>query len=219
LLLAGGVDAARNFDRYAHELLWWGRCLSRAGFACQGCLGDGVLTGNPTPSVRVTSARRADVLAALAWLVGIGAAELGVLVVSNHGTADGICLWGADVLRPVELSQALQPAEGALVLIMGQCRGGVFGSLAGPKRTVLSACRADESSWASAEPPGLVYDEFLYQLGTALFGAPADARQPGPARRPLSLQSAFHWAHAQDRRSETPQLFDPAGIAASVVLG
>jgi hypothetical protein len=219
LLLAGGVNPAYNYDRYGNELLWWGERLTGKGFVCRACIGDGQVGTHPTPAVQISPARRPDVTAALGWLTEVGEKDLGFLVVSNHGNTSGICLWGTDVLSPVELSQALGSAQGTLVLVMGQCHGGVFGTLAGPKRAVLSACRENEPSWACAQPPGLVYDEFLYQLGTALFGAPTDAPQPGPARRPLSLQSAFHWAHAQDRRNETPQLFDPAGIAASVVLG
>jgi hypothetical protein len=101
---------------------------------------------------------------------------------------------------------------------MGQCHGGVFGPLANTHTVVLSACREDESSYACPTPPGLAYDEFLYQLGTALFGAPADAPQPSPARRPLSLQDAFHWARAQDRQKETPMIFDPDGLAGSIIL-
>ena len=218
LLLAGGVDSARNYDRYGHELLWWGDRLSARGFTCRACLGDGAVGNHATPSVRVSSARRTEVTAALGWLAEVGDGELGLLVVSNHGGTDGVCLWGPDVLSPAQLAQALQPAKGTLVLVMGQCYGGVFGKLAGPRTAVLSACMDNESSWACETPPGLAYDEFLYQLGTALFGAPADAPQAGPARRPLSMQGAFYWAHAQDRRNETPQLFDPSGIANSVYL-
>jgi hypothetical protein len=106
---------------------------------------------------------------------------------------------------------------------MGQCHGGVFGILAGPKTVVLSACTERERSWASPPPLGIAYDEFLYQLGTALFGAPPDAPQPGPARRPLSLLDAFHWSRAQDRRQtppsiETPTIVDPAGLAGGIFL-
>jgi hypothetical protein len=173
--------------------------------------------------VKLTSARRADVVSGLSWLTSISEGGLGLLVVSNHGDRSGICLWGADILAPIELKQALKPAKGTLALVMGQCMGGVFGTLADPKTVVLSACLEGESSWACPSPPGFAYDEFLYQLGTALFGAPADAPQSGPARRPLSLLDAFHWACAQDRRYtapmiETPTIFDPAGLAGSIYL-
>ena len=105
-----------------------------------------------------------------------------------------ICLWGPDILTVTQLEQALLPAKGTMVLVMGQCHGGFFGALAGACTVVLSACQECESSWACPSPPGLAYDEFLYQFGTALFGAPSDAPQAGPARRPLSLLDAFHWA-------------------------
>ncbi|MFA6109171.1 MAG: C13 family peptidase [Candidatus Latescibacterota bacterium] len=223
LLLAGGLDPARNYPRYGHELLWWGERLGKAGFECRACLGDGTAP-EPVPSpIRLASARRAEVIAALGWLSALGETDLGLLVVSNHGDRSGICLWGPDLLTCEELMQVLSSAKGTLVLVMGQCHAGVFGPLAGPKVVVLTACADDERSWACPAPPGLVYDEFLYQLGTALFSAPADAPQPAPARRPLSLQDAFHWARAQDRRQtppaqETPMIFDPAGLAPGITL-
>ncbi len=218
LLLAGGLDAARNHPRYGHELLWWAARLDAAGFACWAALGDGSVPTLPTASIKVTSAARPDVLAGLAWLAKLGKNDLGLLVVSNHGNSAGICLWGPDVLTPPEVTQALQTAKGTLALVMGQCRGGVFGSLAGARTVVVTACAANESSYACPSPPGLAYDEFLYQLGTALFGAPADAPQPGPARRPLSLLDAFHWARAQDRRQENPSIFDPGGRAGGIFI-
>jgi len=64
---------------------------------------------------------------------------------------------------------------------MGQCFGGIFGPLANARTVVLSACQENESSYACQVPPGLAYDEFLYQFGTALFGAPADAPQADPS--------------------------------------
>lgn len=220
LLLAGGLDPARNYPRYGHELLWWGDRLEKLGFECWACLGEGKVPNHPAPLVKLTSACRVDVTAGLAWLSAIDNGDLGLLVVSNHGDRSGICLWGPEILTPGELEQALEPSSGSMALVMGQCHGGVFGTLAGPKTVVLSACMQSESSWACPSPPGLAYDEFLYQLGTALFGAPSDAAQPGPARRPLSLLDAFHWARAQDRRQsppqqETPMIFDPGNLAAS----
>jgi hypothetical protein len=218
LLLAGGLDAARNHPRYGHELLWWAARLDAAGFACWAALSDGTVPTLPTASIKLTSAARPDVLAGLAWLAKLTKDDLGLLVVSNHGNSSGICLWGPDVLTPPELTQALQPARGSLALVMGQCRGGVFGSLAGARTVVVTACAANESSYACPSPPGLAYDEFLYQLGTALFGSPADAPQPGPARRPLSLLDAFHWARAQDRRKENPSIFDPGSLAGGIFI-
>lgn len=223
LLLAGGLNAMLNYPRYSHELLWWGDCLVQAGFECWACLGDGKVTDRPTPRIKLTSADRNIVLDALNWLSKIDDGDLGLLVVSNHGSTTGICLWGTDILEPIEINQALAASKGPKALIMGQCHGGVFRSLANNHTVVLSACTENESSWACPSPPGINYDEFLYQLGTALFGAPKDAMQIGPARRPLSLLDAFNWARLQDRRQappnqETPMIFDPSNLASKIFL-
>ena len=120
LLLAGGLDAARNHPRYGHDLLWWAARLDAAGFACWAALGDGTVPTPPTASIKLTSAARRDVLAGLAWFAKLTKDDLGLLVVSNHGNRSGICLWGPDVLTPPDLTQALQPARDSLALVMGQ---------------------------------------------------------------------------------------------------
>jgi hypothetical protein len=218
LLVAGGLNHAHNYHRYSHELCWWAERFDSLKYECWMCIADGNHPERPPASVKVTSARRKDVEEGIQWLSGIGENDLGLLVVSNHGDQSGICLWGPDTFTPKEVEQALQPVKGTMVCVMGQCHGGVFGPLANAHTVVLSACRENESSYACPVPPGLAYDEFLYQLGTALFGAPADAQQPGPTRRPLSLLDAFHWARAQDRQKETPMIFDPNGLAGSIFL-
>ena len=218
LLVAGGLNHAHNYPRYSHELCWWAERLDSLKYDCWMCIADGRVTEPLPASVRVTSAKRQDVKNGLQWLGGAAKNDLGLLVVSNHGDQSGICLWGPDTLTPQEFETALEFVKGTMVCVMGQCHGGIFGPLANARTVVLSACRENESSYACQSPPGLAYDEFLYQLGTALFGAPADALQPGPARRPLSLLDAFHWARAQDRQKETPMIFDPTGLAGSIYL-
>ena len=218
LLMAGGLNQAHNYPRYSHELCWWAERLDLLKYECWMCIADGNPHERPPASVKVTSARRKDVEEGLQWLSEIVENDLGLLVVSNHGDQSGICLWGPDTLSPKEVEQALQAVKGKMVCVMGQCHGGAFGPLANDRTVVLSACRENESSYACQVPPGLAYDEFLYQLGTALFGAPADAPQHGPVRRPLSLLDAFHWARAQDRQKETPMIYDPNGLAGSIFL-
>jgi hypothetical protein len=218
LLLAGGLDAARNHPRYGRELHWWARELYGRGVECWICLGDGAVVDPMGSVVKQTSARRRDVEDGLAWLAASGPDDVAMLVVSNHGSPAGICLWGPDLLTPVQPAGALGPGQGARLLVMGQCYGGVFAALADERTVVCSACRADEPSWAWADPPGPGYDEFLYQLGTAFFGAPPDAPQDGPAARSLTLADAFAWARAHDRRKETPMMFDPAALATGIAL-
>ncbi len=218
LLVAGGLNAEFNHPRYGHELSWWAERLSALGYSCWLCLAGGIQSEHMPASTKLTSARREDVEAGLEWLAGVDENGVGLLVVSNHGGRSGICLWGPDILTVDQLARALHPAKGKMALVMGQCHGGVFGALAGVRTVAISACTAAESSWACVSPPGLVYDEFLYQIGTALFGAPHDAPQPEPARHPLSLLDAFHWARAQDRQQETPMIFDPNGLAGDLVV-
>lgn len=218
LLVAGGLNAELNHSLYAHELSWWAERLTALGYSCRLCLADGIVSECLPASAKLTGAKREDVEAGLEWLAGVDETGSGLLVISNHGDRSGICLWGPDILTVDQLARGLQPAKGKMALVMGQCHGGVFGALAGVRTVVLSACTAEESSWACEAPPGLVYDEFLYQLGTALFGAPDDAPQPEPARCPISLLDAFHWARAQDRRQETPMIFDPSGLAGEIVI-
>ena len=219
VLLAGGLDFARNHPRYGRELTWWAKNLGAAGFECWLCLGEGrAPLGGATPS-RFTSARRADVMDALSWLGEIGEGDLGLLVASNHGDRSGLCLWGPDILSPAEFGASIGETKATLALVMGQCNGGVFGTLAGPRTVVLSACSEDERSWACSYPPGPAYNEFLYQLGTAFFGAPDDAPQRGPSQGPITLEDAFQWARLMDRQKESPRLFDPTGLAKGIVIG
>ena len=216
VLLAGGMNATYNYPRYGHELMWWGERLASTGFACWAAIGDASVQS--VPGVKVTDARRKNAERALKWLAKTPEGGLALLVASNHGSRDGLCLWGSGQLAPNDVDALLDPRRATFALIFGQCYAGVFGVLAGPALVVASACGPYEPSWACAEPPGLAYDEFLYQMGTALVGAPNDAPQPGPQRKPLSLLDAFHWARAQDRRPESPALFDPAGLASSIYL-
>ena len=222
LLIAGGISPKQCHTRYANELAWWGARLTARGFACRICHGDGTQHGGLTGAapMGVTTATATNVATAVAWLAQ--ARDVAMFVASNHGGKSGLCLWGGDVLTPKQLGEMLGPGrdEGpARILVMGQCYGGVFGGLADAKTTVISAAAADEPSWACESPPGpAAYDEFLYQLGTAILGAPQDAHQAGPVG-PLDLAAAFAWAKARDRRKkETPALFDPAGITKGLVL-
>lgn len=220
VLIAGGISRKQCHPRYANDLAWWAGALVARNFECRVCYGDGTQLGqlasfSPPP----LTASRADVNSAFKWLSG--ASDLALVLASNHGGQSGLCLWGADVLTPSQLGGLLGPSSKdgpRRVLIMGQCHAGVFGSLADSKTVVLSATDALGLSWACAQPPGPgAYDEFIYQLGTALFGAPADAPQVGPST-PLTLGAAFSWAKQHDRQKDAPELFDPSGLAATISL-
>ena len=75
----------------------------------------------------------------------------------------------------------------------------------------------DRPSFSIGGPPWLAYDEFLYQFGTALIGAPHDAPQVGPGAA-LSLAEAFAWAKIKGRCKETPEIADPSDLASGIRL-
>jgi hypothetical protein len=217
VLIAGGIDNARNASRYEKDLSWWARGLQDKGFECWLCLADGSREEWPE-GAEYTSAHRANLLLAFEWLAEVDAEGVALVVVSNHGNKEGIALWGADIFSPHDLQKAMRPVQAVSAFIMGQCHAGVFGWLANERTVVLTACQKDEVSYPCASPPGYRYDEFLYQLGVALIGAPSDAPKEGPARKQLSLAAAFYWAASEDRREETPTLFDPHQLAPKLYL-
>lgn len=220
VLIAGGVSPKQCHPRYAKNLSWWASSLVRRGFSCWVCHGDGSQhAGFGSTSFVLSTASTANVAAALIW--GAEATSRLVVVGSNHGSADGLCLLGADTLTPPQLGELLGPGDSGgarRVIVMGQCSAGVFGKLADVATVVVAASADNRSSYACAPPPGpAAYDEFLYQFGTALFGAPPDAPQPGPVQ-PQAVGSAFVWARTKDRRPDTPLIFDPAGLASSLTI-
>lgn len=218
ILLAGGIDARQNAPRYERNLRWWAGGLKEKGFECWLCLGEASLDEAPRGADVYTGVQRAELRRAFKWLSAVEADGLALVVVSNHGNHMGISLWGKDLLTINDLKALLKPVKSRRVLIMGQCQSGIFGALQDERTAVITACKVDEDSWECEYPPGSKYDEFLYQLGTALLGAPNDAPKMGPARKKLSLQDAFYWAKSEDRQEETPLIFDPHNLAADIYL-
>jgi hypothetical protein len=138
-------------------------------------------------------------------------------------------LWGkAQSLSPAEVDAALVGSAADKILVLGQCHAGTFGALRAPRTVACCACGATEASFPRPgnAPP---YDEFLYQLAGALAGAYPDGQplppdQPLPVR-PISIGAAFRFAMANDcwvtgtrAFTETPCLFDPAGLAEQLTL-
>lgn len=242
LLISGGVNRKLNHSRYRNDLKRWITELQAREFECAVCFADGL--GISAAGARVRSARRSDIDDELSLLGGLSEDELAVVLVSNHGDAKGFCTWGTDRVTPTDLMSALSGCAATKVLILGQCYGGIFGSITLPDTVVIAGCGPNQTSWACASPPGAqAYDEFLFQFAEALFGPlppnpgnpnvseahTSQSSNPGPAAvpahamttavQPVSLRAAFELAAAWDRRPETPTLADPAGLADTLVLG
>lgn len=95
---------------------------------------------------------------------------------------------------------------GSISVVMGQCySGGFIDNLEGPDRVIATACRYDELSWKCTDRE---YDEFVYHWTCAIAGHdekgnPVDADSNADGH--ISMNEAYTYAAAHDRRDETPQ--------------
>lgn len=228
LLLAGGVSHRFCEVRYRNDLRAFHDALVGAlGFSPDDvriCFADGSDPVLAATASDLKSASRADVDAALGWLASdLSADDLLLLVASNHGEREGLCLWGRkSFLRVADIEAALGSCPAAKVLIFGQCYAGSFGDLDLARSVICCACDRDQSSFAREPAPpddAHDYDEFLYHLVAAFAGRYPDGA-PYSAPPAVTLADAFEYAKGSDRHpDETPTLFDREGIAPTIHLG
>lgn len=128
------------------------------------------------------------------------------IFVIDHGGHDGlssyICLWDGERLYPSELAlfTAGITSDARIHFVLGQCySGGFINSLAGNKRTITTACKEDESSFATTDG---VYDEFVHHWTNAITGSYSGADIN--LDNIVSLHEAFFYAERHDIRSEHP---------------
>lgn len=144
------------------------------------------------------------------------------MFITDHGelTAKGdvrLWLWGGETITAHELALQLSVLRPATMnLLLGQCYAGAFADcLRGDGRIVTSACGAAELSWAC---PDRAYDEFVYHWTCAVArhdenGQSVDADENRDGH--VTMDEAFHYASAHDRRPETPELMvTPLQLAA-----
>jgi hypothetical protein len=222
LLVAGGISQKISHRRYRNDLLLFFRALTEVhGYgedAIRVLLG---LGGSPmTPgSARCRPATRLEIHEGLAWLRELGSADSLFVVASNHGSPDGLCLWGSEIVTPSEFEACLVGCDASKVLIFGQCYAGVFCAMRLARAVVCSAAGAKEPSWACTLDGHRVapeYDEFLYHFAAAMSGSypngmPCCETIPPPPQ--LSVKQAFEYARKFDRQPETPQISDPELLA------
>jgi len=216
LLVSGGVNHSLNHLRYRNDLEVWCSALIDRGFQRAVCYANGL--GFSLSGVRVGPATRMRLDGELARFEELDETDVVLILVTNHGDEDGFCLWGGESFTPQDLVASLAQCRAAKVIIMGQCFGGVFSSVDLPRAVLITACGPTEESWACADPPGpKSYDEFLYQLASALFDRPSETKEVASISRP-TLRAAFDQARVHDRRPETPSITDSTGIAGNLVL-
>ena len=135
------------------------------------------------------------------------------LFMIDHGDIDSqwgepfVWLWNNERLRASELATLLNHIRvSAVSVLLGQCHaGGFLTALQREGRVVAAACSVGEQSWACPDRP---YDEFVYHWVCAVnkadeTGCPVDADSDGDGL--VTMQEAFDYARAHDRRPETPQ--------------
>lgn len=115
-------------------------------------------------------------------------------------------LWNNEQLQPDELAAMLSPLQvSSTAIVLGHCHAGAFvPCLQGEGRIVVTACAADELSWACPDRP---YDEFVYHWTCAIAqhdeeGNPVISDQNVDGY--ISMREAFDYACVHDRMPETP---------------
>lgn|GEM_PF-4706162 len=239
LLLSGGVNDLIDHPRYRNDIEAFFRVLTETWGYEENEVRLHVGKGSPLRMatargplvVQAHSARHQLVLEGLEWLAELGADDRVFFMATDHGEAEGISLWGkSNYLTPPRLASILDKSAATKILVFGQCFSGVFGLNMPRNSVVCTACKADESSWPRRAPiSGMQarYDEFLYHLVGALAGTYPDeelldSSVPVPAPKEVTIAQAFRYAKAMDEwhktGHETPQLFDPDGLAVQLGL-
>ena len=135
------------------------------------------------------------------------------LFVIDHGGTDDrntqsyICLWNNESLYDTELATLLDQINARSInVVLGQCfAGGFIDNLQKPGRVIATACKGNESSWSCGDIP---YDEFVFHWTNTInernittgTSVTSDVNKSGT----VTMDEAFDYAQANDRRSETP---------------
>ncbi|HEX2570950.1 MAG TPA: hypothetical protein VH877_15430 [Polyangia bacterium] len=224
-LVAGGIDGAHYDIRYRNDLGAFYKLLVHVigipPHQVRVCHRDGG-AGDLDDDGRLEHflpATRPELETGLRWLAEAGPEDLAILVASNHGDPDGLCLWGAgEFLPPSAVQEMLTPCAATKLLVFGQCYAGRFASIALDRTVICCACEPDQPSYAH---PDKNYDSFLYHLATALAGETPDGTPPNvPLARtgPAHVAEAFRYAQESNRTPETPRLIDPLALAPTLDL-
>jgi hypothetical protein len=229
LLISGGVNPKLDYQRYRNDIVAFVDILIRSyGFDREDirvCMGPGgTLPSHRVGVILATAARRSEVVNALRWLAALGNDDLAFLLVTDHGTDEGISLWRETTsLTPSEITAILNHSSAQKLLVFGQCHSGIFGVSPPNNSVVLCACDANASSYPVPAPaPGVqpAFNEFLYQLAGALGGQYPDGSElvrenPIPPPEEITIQEAFDYARNADRwfsglrqYTEYPRLYE-----------
>lgn len=128
---------------------------------------------------------------------------------TDHGTLINnevyLCLWNEYMSTDDFAAEVDKVNAGSMGIVMEQCfSGGFLPALSKKGRSVATACRADESSYARGVD---TYNEFIYHWISAVAGSTpegqavdADYNNDGY----VSMKEAFDYAEQEDSKPETP---------------
>jgi hypothetical protein len=217
-LFAGCVNPTCNYPRYKNDLQRVGAQLAGKPGSSIGTVtvmhadGTAAFSFNNHPAV-VLAATRANLENALGTIVAnVTEQDRFIFIASNHGGAPDsgeptLWCWNEESVTASEFAAWCSPISSKRqVYILGQCyAGGFIPVMKGATRIVMSACSADQVSWASKDQD---FDEFLLRVIEALEGGATNFEQ------------VFSYAQKNDTQSEEPQVADGSGLSLdSSILG
>lgn len=201
VIISGGVNKENNHVRYWNDCSWIYKVLRQCyGFSKDHIfplISDGTdpaqdrnlgntydssptdLDGDGVADVQysATLSNLSSVFSTLSSNVQSGDNVL--VYVIDHGSRTNstsyICLWNGQTLSPTALASMVSSIDsGAHIhFVLGQCfSGGFISALSGSNRTVVTACKENESSYSLYGSN--TYDEFVYHWTNAIAGQTPD---------------------------------------------
>lgn len=203
VLLSGGVNFQVNYKRYKNDLEFvYSVLLEKCGFQGEDITilyANGASLNYRNQQIQTKEASRENLIEALEKTRSdLGSEDEFVLVVSNHGGADGggcINLWGDETFNLRDLSHELNQIHARKIILLGECYAGNILQYDIGNACVMTANMRDKVSYA--RPYGNDYDEFLYHFFAYIYGVYPDGamlKQKGEN----NVKKAFQYAVDMD---------------------
>lgn len=147
---------------------------------------------------------------------------------TDHGSRESgndvkLCLWNEQEMRDDEFATEINKINAEKIsIVMEQCHsGGFIDDLQANNRVIATACRADQSSWATSDA---VYNEFVFHWTAGALGQYPDgtvANADANGDQFVSMWEAFDYAQDNDLWAQPGQAHseEPQYSSQTLVLG